>query len=506
MINHIRTRNLPGKMLLSIFGLAVLVRIGLFLNFPVFVTEDSPDYLRAAYDLFHNLDFSSIGLRDVRAPGYPLLLAATYPLTGMQSDRIVLLQSLIGLISLLLAMQLGRQLKSLPAAVALALFLAFHPFLLLMEHAVMTEVLFLPFLLSFGILSVLCLSGQVNWLTGLLLGLNLAVCILIRPNALPFCAILGAGGLYTVYLRDSRQTASPEKSIARAATIGVLRRAAYSHRFWQFCAAAMLGAGLLVLPWMWRNYQLYDRFSIRNWNARHLFLMKVLNGTIDRQLPLLQKVNRQIGSDTPGYEWLWKLAEKYPTLEVEQINQALYSEQIAAHPIWQVRDILQSLVCFSGICIFHASNERLAPKYWMHTVVRDPALTETLNRQAGLTLANPDYIYSSSRYHNWLILESWSWAGTLALAGLRPLLYFCFFGILGLYTVFQVKGGTQKIKDKPFLQLQMAAIYIFGAGYLAMVAVHTAALSDSDRFALPFDLFALAAVILALQHLWASRK
>src|SRR5262245_25415985 len=93
--NHIAMRNrLAVRRSLSsqlgqigiVLTLSVVVRLMLFMNFPVALTADSWDYLSAAGGLYHHADFNSYAMRDLRLPAYPVFLAATYPLTEMRAD------------------------------------------------------------------------------------------------------------------------------------------------------------------------------------------------------------------------------------------------------------------------------------------------------------------------------------------------------------------------------------------------------------------------------------
>src|SRR4051794_22617879 len=104
--------------------LALVLRALLYRDYPLLLTADSWDYLGATTAIAQRLDFASItgnGLRDCRVPGYPVFQAVFFPLTQLQSDRILLLQAALGLLGILLGWAIGRVLRAPAVAEGLVL-------------------------------------------------------------------------------------------------------------------------------------------------------------------------------------------------------------------------------------------------------------------------------------------------------------------------------------------------------------------------------------------------
>lgn len=356
-----------------IVTLSIAVRLVLFMNFPVALTADSWDYLSAAEGLFHRADFNSFAFRDIRLPAYPAFLAVTYPLTGMRADLIVLSQIVIGVFSVVLGMIIGYRLGSKLAAVGLGLWLGLSPVYLLNEHMVMTETLCLLGLLLFTIIAISYVNGELNWRNGLAGGLTLALCTLIRVNALPFCLVLLCGAL--VYRRMTLRASG--QVIARHVPL-------------TFLLALLAGVSLLMGPWLWRNFTLYHNISLANFNNRNALIFKVMHNRLDMTLPKMQQISESLGSSTVDFAWLLKLSSTYRTNEAESIAGELFWEQVTAHPRWYLLDVAESAIDFGGFSEF-TGNDRTAMLYWFMAVVNNPQQWNQINTPAWASSRSPDF-------------------------------------------------------------------------------------------------------------------
>jgi hypothetical protein len=473
-------RTHPGRLSLLIL-LSVVVRLILYRDFPILLTNDSWDYMTAARDIYQRADFYSDGLRDLRLPGYPTLLALTYPLTQMRSDSIVLLQSIIGLACVLLGWAIGYMLRSQPVVEALVLFLGLNPAYLLNEHALMIEAFFLFALLSFVAVAIDCLRGW-NWPKGAGLGLTFGLCVLTRANALPFCAALAAGIIGVRLVQHRSAWRSP----------------AVRRNFVGFVIAASITAALVIGPWLWRNYTLFGNVALLNYTNRGLLTFKFLHHRLDTSLPILSEVNDALSTSKVDFDWLWKLATAYPTLEAERIAGEIVWEQIVHHPDRHIQDVLESFVGFGG---YHGRvrNDRAAMMFWFDTLVSNLSLLNETNTPAVAKSAYPEFVYAPAAGDT-LVTRLWSKMGVAFLGTVRPLLYLAFFVAGAIYFVRHRTAAFTTVDLSPL------AIAVCSMAYFTLVVFHAVTLTDSDRYAVPFDWILLMVVLLIVAGRLAHKR
>ena len=496
-------RSYPGR--LVFWGLGALVlRVAYAYSFPIFLTNDSWDYLRAAYDLYHRFDFLSGGLRDVRLPGYPVFLALTYPITGLQSDRIVWLQIGLGLLAVGLGLAIGQLLASRLAAEVLVIFLGLNPVYVFIEHTLMTETLFLVSLLAVVALTIACLRGPLTLSRAALLGFLMAASVLIRVNVLPFYLILVAGiGLFRLAI-DAQDTS----------IIGGVK--ALSTRIIILGCVAMLTA----LPWLIRNYREYGSVSLVNFGNRNMLVFMAMHYPLDYALPTTSQVNQELGGTVVGWEWLWKVQQRFGTQAGEKVAATMLAEQVTAHPRAYVAAVLGGLLGIGGMHGEDVKNERTAVLGWFRDDVGD---VEALNQQyvawqSAEPSADSRYAAIASDYQVYLPLIAGkpdlnfryvavggdSWFNRMLRQGalfylqvVRPLLYVL---ALAWWVIFMVRGMISRDFQRLF-ELRIAAIILFGAAYIGSAVVHAVTMLDGDRFALPYD-WILVLLLILIYETW----
>jgi hypothetical protein len=208
--------------LLLLLTVGLAMRLAFTFRAPVFVVNDSVTYFQSGYDLARGYGFD---LAFKRTPLYPLFVAGVVYVVGEDLQALGFVQHLLGLVSVALTYLLGRTLFGRPAGLAAGLLIALSGPLIIYEHYVLAEPLFIPLLLGFALAFVLGVRrASLRWLLGA--GLLLGLASLARPVGqavllvLPIPLLLG--------LRPWR------------AALGGLALAA--------------GFGALMLPWMLRNY------------------------------------------------------------------------------------------------------------------------------------------------------------------------------------------------------------------------------------------------------------
>ncbi|MCC7368883.1 MAG: glycosyltransferase family 39 protein [Chloroflexi bacterium] len=170
--------------LLLVLLVAALVRGAFLYRAPVFATGDSEGYLAPGYALARGIDYD---LNSKRTPGYPWLVAFAIAAGGEDLRSLVFVQHALGVLTAGLTFALGR-LSFTPArtgravGTVAALTIALNGGLILSEHSVMTEALFVPLIV--GTLTALVAALRTgHLLLFLLAGLLLGMATLTRPVA-----------------------------------------------------------------------------------------------------------------------------------------------------------------------------------------------------------------------------------------------------------------------------------------------------------------------------------
>ena len=215
--------------LLTVGLAAVLARLAVLLRAPAFVIADSDNYYLPAYQLARGIGFD-LDLR--RTPGYPLFVALTINLLGEDLSALVFAQHLLGVGTCVLTAWLGLRLFGPWTGLLSGLLTASAAPLLVAEHYVMAEALFVPLLVA--TIAVLCWAMQRRETWPMLLGGALiGVSALTRPIGLVLlCAIVPA-----LLVGEGRARVLPR------------------------ALAALLGTAVVLVPWMSRNAVVHGSFS-----------------------------------------------------------------------------------------------------------------------------------------------------------------------------------------------------------------------------------------------------
>lgn len=230
-----RQRRVSLLDLISVFGvltLALAIRIA-FLNSgaPMFVTPDSESYVLPGWELAHGEGFRP-ELR--RTPAYPVFIAAAFRIAGDDLQPLAAAQHILGVGTALLVYLAGRLTFGWAAGLLGGLAVAVSGPTLIYEHYLLSEGLF-TFLLTGG-LTLMLAAAKTGHLrlyiaAGLALGLG-ALCRPIGQIALPLALLFGL------------------LASGRAFRRGLLQ-----------AGAVAVGIGLVLVPWMIRNYVEHGTFA-----------------------------------------------------------------------------------------------------------------------------------------------------------------------------------------------------------------------------------------------------
>jgi 4-amino-4-deoxy-L-arabinose transferase-like glycosyltransferase len=222
--------------LLVVIAVAALLRGAMLYRAPVLATGDSEGYLAPGYALAQGVGFD---LSAKRTPAYPALIAFAIAVGGEDLRSLMFVQHALGVATAALTFALGR-LAFRPASVGRAvglvagLLVALNGALVLAEHSLLTEALFVPVITALLVVLVAALRLGHLWLfaaTGLLLG----VATLTRPVA---------------------------QGLVPLVPIGVLLVTGWSRRALVQSAVALAAFGLVLVPWMFKSAADHDTASV----------------------------------------------------------------------------------------------------------------------------------------------------------------------------------------------------------------------------------------------------
>ncbi len=164
-------------LLAALIAVAAFMR-GMFLfRAPLFVRHDSVTYLQTGYELARGQGFD-VPLR--RTPLYPLLIGGVVWALGEDLDGLALVQHLLGLGTVVATYLLGKAMFGRLAGFLAGVLVAISAPLLIYEHYILAEPLFIPLLVIGMLLVVTALQRERAWLY-VLGGLVLGLAALSRP-------------------------------------------------------------------------------------------------------------------------------------------------------------------------------------------------------------------------------------------------------------------------------------------------------------------------------------
>lgn len=151
--------------------IAVLARGVLLTRAPLFLRRDSVAYFQVGWELANGLGFD-LPLR--RTPLYPLFVAGVVWLLGEDLRGLALAQHLLGVVTVVATYFLGRAMFGRVAGTVAGLLAAISAPLLIYEHYILAEALFIPLLVLGVLLVVLAMqrgSGRLYVTSGIILAL-----------------------------------------------------------------------------------------------------------------------------------------------------------------------------------------------------------------------------------------------------------------------------------------------------------------------------------------------
>jgi 4-amino-4-deoxy-L-arabinose transferase-like glycosyltransferase len=264
-------RQHPDLIAVTLVGVvALLLRLAFLYRVPVILTGDSQSHYLPGFDLVFGNQFEP-ELR--RPPGYAIFAAGTIALLGEELRALVFVQQLLGVATALFTYALARVTfgrgAGVLAGLGAGLLVALNGALILSGQSIMTETLFTALLLA--TLLLLLLAGRSgHWGWALLAGLTLGGAALTRPVAQALVALVPLA--FLLYSRHPWQPWRHPWPIVRGTLlVGV-------------------GVGLVLVPWMARNYAEHGTLSAAGGLGRSLIArtIKYDEGYFDDERPVVE--------------------------------------------------------------------------------------------------------------------------------------------------------------------------------------------------------------------------
>jgi 4-amino-4-deoxy-L-arabinose transferase-like glycosyltransferase len=301
-----RTLGWPGRceawqLLLAVVIVALVVRLAFAFRAPPFVTNDSLSYLLPGFDLIHGDGFSPI-LK--RPPLYSLFVGGVLGAFGEELRVVMLVQHLLGVVTVAATFGLGRLLFGTAAGTIAALLTALSGPIVVTEHYLMSEALF----------TLLLCAGLLAYFAGLR-----------RRSGPLMLTLIGAAGALLGLAALTRPIAQLVVALLAVAALALLPR-------WRPAVTGMLATlmvfSIVVLPWMLRNQAVHGTFAIAGGSGEGLAVRTIRyeqtfdfreppGGDPDRLTSRARRIYRGEAEDGSAFELRARLMDELGVSEVE---------------------------------------------------------------------------------------------------------------------------------------------------------------------------------------------
>ena len=245
-------------------GTSVVVAFGfrasIMFRAPAFVIGDSGSYVEAAEAI--RTAFSFAPLSYIYLPGYPMFVAGVQGLLGPDFLAVVAVQHLLGIGTVLLTYAVGRMFLPPLLAFLPTLGMAANGYLLIIEHGIYTEALFIPLALLFVLLTVRMLHGGRRGNASAAQSSG----NLWRSAGLPIVAAAGATLGLAALTRPVIQPA-----LIAVCLLLLVYEGAHRYRTWLRILTFVAIFGIVVSPWLVHNWLQYRYIGLTN-NPGHLLV------------------------------------------------------------------------------------------------------------------------------------------------------------------------------------------------------------------------------------------
>lgn len=294
---------------MSVIGVGVVARLVVIGLFDPILASDAAEYDRLGWTLAQAGCYYEQGVATAyRAPGYPFFLSLVYQLCGHTVAVVPWIQLVLGVGIAWLSHGVARKLGVSEAGARLmGVLLVVFPGMLLYTNLLLSELLFVLLLMA-GLFQIL--SARRRWvLSG---GGVLGLAILTRPVGVMVIPVL------LIYWLTS--SASKPKAIQRWSLV-------------------LVGCLVVCGPWMMRNDELMDKFTLTTSGGVNFYIGNHEGATFGYQSPdpalfALDDPSREIYHDSLGYALGWENIKNSPGAFVKRaVAKMVYLFAFDADPL-----------------------------------------------------------------------------------------------------------------------------------------------------------------------------
>lgn len=239
-------QTLPWRSLWKVLAVALLIRVVWGLLVPVVPESDSHAYDTFARNLVNHGVFGWTAAEPFAfwPPGTSIFYAAIYSVFGFSYVAVTVANLLVGLGMVWCTARVVTRFFGPQAGLWAAVVLAVWPTIVMHTTLIVSEQLFI--FLVIATLDAWTLPRRAVWVRGIVAGLLLGAAALVRPTALLLPGVFAAAMAFG----PGREQLGPRlrEQVTLAAVAGVV----------MLC---------LILPWSWRNYQLFGHFVLVSTNG-----------------------------------------------------------------------------------------------------------------------------------------------------------------------------------------------------------------------------------------------
>ena len=226
------------KVLFSIFGISLIIRLLYIILMPTVVFGDATIYDGLAIGLIEGKGYGG-GVGSLIPPGQPFFLATIYSVFGYNTQIACIFQAFISSLTCIIIYYIGKSVLNKKIGIISGFIAAIYPTFIIYSGQLLTETLFI-FLLPLSILYLLKVHEEPSAKNLIITGVSFGLATLVRP------IILGFIPLILIWMLLSSK--DRKKNLMRFVAIFVIMM-------------------VVVSPW-----------TIRNYNVHHDFVLVSLNG------------------------------------------------------------------------------------------------------------------------------------------------------------------------------------------------------------------------------------
>ena len=229
------------KVLLSIFGISLIIRLLYVILMPTVVVGDAAAYDGLAIGLIEGKGYGG-GTSSYWPPGQPFFLAAIYTVFGYNPQIACIFQAFISSLTCIVIYYIGKTVLNKKMGLISVFIAALYPTFIIYSGQLLTETLFI-FLLPLSILYLLKVHEEPSAKNLIIAGVSFGLATLVRPIIVGFIPFI----LIWMLLSSKERKRNLMKFIA-----------------------IFLIAMVVVSPW-----------TIRNYNVHHEFVLVSTNGGVN---------------------------------------------------------------------------------------------------------------------------------------------------------------------------------------------------------------------------------